>query len=79
MSTSLFNLTGRVALVTGASRGLGKTFALALARSGADVAVSHDDAVEAVKEATGGRGADVVVDDVGEATWTPARPLRTRS
>ena len=37
---SLFDLTGKVALVTGASRGLGKTFALALARAGADVAIT---------------------------------------
>jgi NADPH:quinone reductase-like Zn-dependent oxidoreductase len=38
---------------------------------GADVAVSHEeeDVVQAVKEATGGRGADVVVETVGEATW----------
>lgn len=38
---------------------------------GADVAVSHvdDDVVQAVKEATDGRGADVVVETVGEATW----------
>jgi NADPH2:quinone reductase len=38
---------------------------------GADVAVSHsgDEVVEAVKQATGGRGADVVVETVGEATW----------
>jgi NADPH:quinone reductase-like Zn-dependent oxidoreductase len=38
---------------------------------GADVAVSHseDDVVEAVREATGGRGADVVIETVGEATW----------
>jgi len=38
---------------------------------GADVAVSHadDDIVKAVKDATGGRGADVVVETVGEATW----------
>ena len=38
---------------------------------GADVAVSHadDDVVLAVKEATGGAGADVVVETVGEATW----------
>ncbi len=45
---------------------------LARARDlGADVAVSHaeDDVVEAVKDATGGRGADVVVETVGEATW----------
>ena len=45
---------------------------LARARElGADLAVSHaeDDVVAAVKEATGGRGADVVVETVGEATW----------
>jgi NADPH:quinone reductase-like Zn-dependent oxidoreductase len=38
---------------------------------GADVAVSHseDDVVEAVRAATEGRGADVVVETVGEATW----------
>jgi NADPH:quinone reductase-like Zn-dependent oxidoreductase len=38
---------------------------------GADVAVNHaeDDVVAAVREATGGRGADVVVETVGEATW----------
>ncbi len=38
---------------------------------GADVAVSHadDDVVQAVKDATGGKGANVVVETVGEATW----------
>ena len=38
---------------------------------GANVALSHseDDVVDAVREATGGRGADVVVETVGEATW----------
>ena len=38
---------------------------------GADVAVDHakDDVVQAVKDATGGKGADVVVETVGEATW----------
>ncbi len=45
---------------------------LDLARGlGADVAVSHleDDVVAIVKESTGGAGADVVVETVGEATW----------
>ncbi|HKF47373.1 MAG TPA: glucose 1-dehydrogenase [Terracidiphilus sp.] len=37
MSENLFDLTGQVALVTGASRGLGQYFARALARAGADM------------------------------------------
>ena len=38
---------------------------------GADVTVDHanDDVVQAVKDATDGRGANVVVETVGEATW----------
>ena len=38
---------------------------------GADVGVNHaeDDVVAAVRDATDGRGADVVVETVGEATW----------
>jgi len=38
-----FRLDGRVALVTGASRGLGRAMALALAGAGADVAVAGRD------------------------------------
>ena len=42
-----FKLTGKVAIVTGASRGLGQGMALALAEAGADiVAVSFEDPVE---------------------------------
>ena len=38
MSTGLFDLSGRIALVTGANRGLGQAIALALAQAGADIA-----------------------------------------
>ncbi len=40
MTASLFDLSGKTAFVSGASRGLGKGFALALARAGADVVIS---------------------------------------
>lgn len=40
MSVSLFDLSGRVAIVTGTSRGLGQQFARALANAGADLVLT---------------------------------------
>lgn len=40
MSSPYFDLSGRVALVTGASRGLGQYFGRALARAGADLIIT---------------------------------------
>jgi len=40
MSDRLFDLTGRVAIITGASRGLGQYFGRALARAGADLVIT---------------------------------------
>ena len=44
MEDALFDLSGRVALVTGASRGLGQYFGRALARAGADLAITSREA-----------------------------------
>ena len=70
MGTDLFDLSGKVALVTGASRGLGQGMAIALARAGADVVVtsrtpsSLDETCGAIEEL--GRWAAPVALDVRE-------------
>jgi len=56
----LFDLSGRVAIVTGTSRGLGQSFALSLAKAGADLVLTSRNlaslpAFEAEIEALGRR------------------------
>ena len=40
VTTQLFDLTGQVALITGASKGMGKSMAMALAEHGSKVVIS---------------------------------------
>jgi NAD(P)-dependent dehydrogenase (short-subunit alcohol dehydrogenase family) len=64
----LFDLSGRVALVTGGSKGLGKAMARAFAEAGADIIISsrHENELEAALEeilaGTGRPGITVVAD-----------------
>jgi NAD(P)-dependent dehydrogenase (short-subunit alcohol dehydrogenase family) len=68
MTDASFDLTGRTALVTGASRGIGAAVAVALARAGADVALNsrNPEALEKVAASVGelGRRALVLPADV---------------
>ena len=68
LGTKLFDLTGRVALVTGAGRGLGRTMAIALAAAGADIvatARTETEIASLAKEVTGmGRRARAITCDV---------------
>ena len=66
------NLEGRVALVTGAGRGIGRAIALILAEAGADVAVNYRERAEPAEATAGdirrlGRRAEVVQADVSSA------------
>lgn len=67
MSDALFDLGGRVALVTGTSRGLGQYMARALAKAGADIVLTSRDIsrlspFEAEIKALGRRAVSVALD-----------------
>jgi NAD(P)-dependent dehydrogenase (short-subunit alcohol dehydrogenase family) len=78
MAENFFDLTGKVALVTGSSRGLGSYMALALARAGAEVGITSRtldslDATRRTIEDAGGTAFPVELDvrdldSIGSAT-----------
>ena len=70
-------LKGKVSLVTGASRGIGKSIALALAREGASVALNYSASVEAAQEVAKeiqglGQRAMIIQADVAKKTEVDA-------
>src|SRR5688572_15851127 len=82
MSSNPFSLDGKVALVTGASRGLGQAMALALASAGADVTLHAnqapaEDTARLIASATGRRTAHVTADlsSAAEASGLVAKAL----
>jgi 3-oxoacyl-[acyl-carrier protein] reductase len=73
------NLTGKVAFVTGGSRGMGAAIALRFAKEGADVVITHsgknvskaNEVIEAVK-AEGVRGMSLIADNQSPADLVAA-------
>src|SRR5688572_14239954 len=68
MSSNLFDLSGRVALVLGASRGIGRAIAKGLAEAGASVALCSRKETDLLKVAeeirAHGAGAEIFAADV---------------
>ena len=82
-SPALFDLSGQIALVTGASRGLGQHFARALARAGADLILTSRNASDlapfvAEIESLGRRAYPFALDVRDRASITNMAEQRTR-
>jgi NAD(P)-dependent dehydrogenase (short-subunit alcohol dehydrogenase family) len=76
-------LTGRIALVTGGGRGIGRAVALSLATAGADVAVTARSTNELEQTAAAiralGRRAEAIIGDVTERPQVDAIVARVKS
>jgi NAD(P)-dependent dehydrogenase (short-subunit alcohol dehydrogenase family) len=83
VETTLFDLTGKVALLTGASKGMGLAMAQALASHGATVVISArkqdqlDAAASAINDACGARRAHAVAANAGRKQELQALVDRT--
>ena len=77
MTKDLFELTGKVAIVTGGSRGLGREMALAFADHGADVVVASRkvENCEVVAEEVRARGRRALAVGYHAASWADADRL----
>ncbi|MCL2525927.1 MAG: glucose 1-dehydrogenase [Coriobacteriia bacterium] len=76
--TSIFSLTGKTALVTGAATGIGRAIALDMATAGADIALNHYGTPEAaaeVRELIEGLGRRCEVYDCDVASYDACKQM----
>jgi NAD(P)-dependent dehydrogenase (short-subunit alcohol dehydrogenase family) len=74
----LFDLTGKVVLITGGSRGLGREMAFAAARCGADLVIASrnlDSCVAVAEEITATTGRAALAHQVHVGRWNQLEPL----
>ena len=80
----LFDLTGKVALLTGASKGMGLSMATALAQHGATVVISArgqddlDAAADGINQAVGAQRAHGIAANIGHHDQLQALVAKTR-
>ncbi|MBN1465390.1 3-oxoacyl-[acyl-carrier-protein] reductase [candidate division KSB1 bacterium] len=75
------NLTGQIAIVTGAARGIGAAIAFKLARAGCDLVISDIDApgASAIAEKIKEMGQDAIAMQADVSTWSQAELLLKES
>ena len=80
INTDLFDLTGQVALLTGASKGMGKSMAMALAEHGSKVVVSSrkldqcEETAKEINDACGEERAIAIACNIGCLLYTSPSP-----
>jgi 2-deoxy-D-gluconate 3-dehydrogenase len=73
--TSLFDLGGKVAIVTGANSGIGQAIAVALAQAGADIALAGRSAADETASQVRALGRKAAIIDADLSTIAPVRAV----